>query len=134
MRNLQPVKTDQAPAAIGPYSQGMAVNATPQGITRLVATAGQLGLDPATGEMVPGGVQAETERALKNLAAILAAQEMTLANVVKTTVFLADMGEFTAMNEVYARHFGESPPARSTVAVLGLPKAARVEIEAWAAR
>ncbi|MBI5835624.1 MAG: reactive intermediate/imine deaminase [Candidatus Eisenbacteria bacterium] len=134
MRNLQPVKTDQAPAAIGPYSQGMAVNATPQGITRPVATAGQLGLDPATGEMVPGGVQAETERALKNLAAILAAQEMTLANVVKTTVFLADMGEFTAMNEVYARHFGESPPARSTVAVLGLPKAARVEIEAWAAR
>ncbi|HVP39057.1 MAG TPA: Rid family detoxifying hydrolase [Candidatus Saccharimonadales bacterium] len=134
MLNLEPVQTDAAPAAIGPYSQGMAVNTAPHGITRIVATAGQLGMDPATGELVGPGVAAQTERALRNLAAILAAQDLSLAHVVKTTVFLADMGEFTAMNEVYARFFPERPPARSTVAVLGLPKGARVEIEAWAAR
>lgn len=97
-------------------------------------TAGQVGLEPATGNMVPGGIQAETERALMNLSAVLAVEGMTLANVIKTTVFLATMDEFTAMNEVYARHFPQDPPARSTVAVLGLPKNARVEIEVWAAR
>ncbi len=132
--NRRAIETGGAPAAIGPYSQGVAVNVSPQGVTRLVATAGQIGLDPATGELVPGGVQPETERVLRNLAAILAAQDMTLENVVKTPVFLADMGEFAAMNEVYGRFFTGDPPARSTVAVLGLPRGCRVEIEAWAAR
>jgi 2-iminobutanoate/2-iminopropanoate deaminase len=134
MLNLQPVQTDGAPAAIGPYSQGVAVNVSPHGVACMLATAGQLGLDPASGEMVQGGVQAETEQAFHNLTAILAAQHMTLANVVKTTVFLADMKEFAAMNEVYARFFPGTAPARSTVAVLGLPRGGRVEIEAWAAR
>jgi 2-iminobutanoate/2-iminopropanoate deaminase len=134
MLNLQPVQTDGAPAAIGPYSQGVAVNVSPHGVACMLATAGQIGLDPASGQMVPGGVRAEAEQALRNLESILAAQGMTLANVVKTTVFLADMQEFAAMNEVYARHFTGAAPARSTVAVLGLPRDARVEIEAWAAR
>ena len=134
MLNLQTLRTDGAPAAIGPYSQGMAVNVAPQGVATLVVTAGQIGLDPASGEMVKGGVQAETERALRNVEAVLAAHGLSLAQVIKTTVFLADMQDFAAMNEVYARFFPERPPARSAVAVGGLPKNARVEVEAWAAR
>ncbi len=125
------IKTADAPGAIGPYSQGVSVDTAPG---RLVVTAGQVGLDPASGNMVPGGVQAETERALKNLTAVLAVEGMTLENVIKTTVFLATMDEFAAMNEVYARYFTRNLPARSTVAVLGLPKNARVEIEVWAVR
>jgi 2-iminobutanoate/2-iminopropanoate deaminase len=134
MLNLQTLRTDGAPAALGPYSQGVAVNVSPQGVTTMVVTAGQVGIDPASGEMVKGGVKAETERAFLNLEAVLATRDMTLANVIKTTVFLADMGEFGAMNEVYAKFFPGQPPARSTVAVLGLPKNARVEVEVWAAR
>jgi 2-iminobutanoate/2-iminopropanoate deaminase len=97
-----------------------------------VYTAGQIALDPATGEVVPGGVAEQTARVLENLRAILAAAGSDLSRVVKTTVFLVDMADFSAMNEVYARAFGDHRPARSTVAVAGLPRGARVEIEAVA--
>ncbi|MDZ4675661.1 MAG: RidA family protein [Gemmatimonadota bacterium] len=121
------VSTPAAPAAIGPYSQG-----TISG--NLVYTAGQVALDPSSMEIVPGGVPEQTEQVMKNLAAILTSAGTDLARVVKTTVFLVDMADFAAMNEVYARHFGEHRPARSTVAVVGLPKGVRVEIEAIAER
>jgi 2-iminobutanoate/2-iminopropanoate deaminase len=122
------LRTDGAPAAIGPYTQGRAGDLR----GRWIVTSGQVGLDPASGALVPGGIGAETDRALQNLAAVLRAGGASLADVVKTTVFLADMGEFGAMNDVYARHFPDPRPARSTVAVLRLPRDARVEIEAWA--
>ena len=128
MLNLQPVQTDGAPAAIGPYSQGVAVNVSPHGVVCLLATAGQIGLDPASGQMVPGGVQAETEQAFRNLTAILAAQQLTLAHVVKTTVFLADINEYAAMNTLYAEFFPNLPPARSTP-VVTLPKGLLMSIE-----
>lgn len=121
------VQTSGAPAAIGPYSQ-----ATITG--NLVYTAGQIALDPASMEIVAGGVPEQTERVMRNLAAILEEAGTSLRRVVKTTVFLVDMGDFAAMNEVYARHFGDHRPARSTVAVVGLPKGVRVEIEAIAER
>jgi 2-iminobutanoate/2-iminopropanoate deaminase len=114
------------PAAIGPYSQGIAVDG-------FVFCSGQLGLDPATGELVEG-VDAQAERALRNLAAVLDAGGLTLADVVKTTIFLADIDDFAAVNAVYARHMADPPPARSTFAVAALPKGARVEIEAIAYR
>ncbi len=121
------VHTDTAPAAIGPYSQAVASGS-------FVFTAGQIGLDPATMEVVPGDVAAQTERVLRNLSAVLQAAGSSLANVVKTTVYLADMAEFAAMNEVYAKHFGSHKPARSTVQAAGLPKNVRVEIDAIAVR
>ncbi len=119
------VSTGGAPKAIGPYSQGTIVNG-------FVFTAGQVALDPATGDVVPGGVAQQTERVMLNLAAILQAAGSGLDQVVKTTVFLTDMGDFAAMNEVYARAFGDHRPARSTVAVASLPKGVSVEIEAIA--
>ena len=119
---LDTISTTGAPRAIGPYSQAIAVNG-------FVYTAGQVALDPATGELVPGGITEQTTRALENLRAILAASGTSLSQVVKTTVFLVDMADFGAMNEVYARAFGSHRPARSTVAVAALPKGARVEIE-----
>ena len=119
------VSTDQAPRAIGPYSQGIIAG-------NYVFTAGQVGLDPATTELVPGGIVEQTERVLKNLTAVLESAGSSLQQVVKTTVFLADMGDFAKMNEVYQRHFGSHKPARSTVAVKQLPKSALVEIEAVA--
>ena len=122
------IQTPNATAAIGPYAQGRTGPLT----GRWLVTSGQVGLDPATGALVPGGVGPETERALKNLEAVLAAGNARLEDVVKTTVFLADMADFAAMNEVYARFFPDPKPARSTVAVKGLPKDARVEIEVWA--
>ena len=122
------LKTTDAPAAIGPYVQGRSGNLS----GRWVITSGQIGLDPKTGNMVGGGVAAETERVLANLRAVLESGGASLADVVKTTVFLADMDEFAAMNEVYARAFSDPKPARSTVAVSRLPKDARVEIEVWA--
>ena len=122
------IQTPEAPAAIGPYAQAR----TGPLSGRWLATSGQVGLDPASGKLVPGGVGAETERALRNLEAVLKAGNARLQDVVKTTVFLVDMADFSAMNEVYARFFTDPKPARSTVAVAGLPRGARVEIEVWA--
>ncbi|HZI89414.1 MAG TPA: Rid family detoxifying hydrolase [Candidatus Polarisedimenticolia bacterium] len=122
------IQTPDAPAAIGPYAQGRTGPLT----GRWLVSSGQVGLDPSTGALVPGGVVPETERALKNLEAVLTAGGASLEDVIKTTVFLADMAEFAAMNEVYARWFPDPKPARSTVAVRTLPKEARVEIEVWA--
>ncbi len=118
------VQTNAAPGAIGPYSQAIRSGT-------LVFTAGQIGLDPSSGELVDG-VAEQAERALRNLSAILDAAGTTLERVIKTTIFLADMGDFAAVNEVYARHISTPYPARSTVAVAGLPKGALVEIEAVA--
>lgn len=120
------IATLSAPAAIGPYSQGIVVG-------NLVFTAGQIPLDPETMEIVGADIREQTDRVLRNLSNILEAAGASLASVVKTTVFLADMNEFAAMNEVYAKWFGDHKPARSTVEVARLPKDVRVEIEAVAA-
>ena len=125
-----PLNVPDAPAAIGPYSQAQVVRL--HGGNRLVYTSGQLALDPASGKLVAGGVAEQTEQALRNLAAVLRGAGLTLADVVKTTVYLAEMADFGAMNEVYSRHFASDPPARTTIAAAGLPKDARVEIEAVA--
>lgn len=119
------IHTENAPAAVGPYSQAVA-------ISNLVYTAGQIPLDPQTGKMIDGEISAQTERALLNLQAVLQAAGSSLADVIKTTVFLQDMGEFGAMNAVYGRFFSENPPARSAVEVAALPLGARVEVEAVA--
>ena len=116
------IATARAPAAIGPYNQAIAANG-------FVYTAGQVALDPGTMELVAGDVSAQTEQVFANLAHVLEAAGTSLGRVVKTTVFLMEMTDFAAMNAVYARHFGAHRPARSTVAVSGLPKGARVEIE-----
>lgn len=117
------IATDKAPKAIGPYSQAVQSGS-------LLFTAGQIALNPATGEMVSGGVEAQTRQVLTNLKNILEAAGAGLGYVVKTTVFLQDMADFAAMNAVYAEFFPENPPARSTIAVAALPKGAAVEIEA----
>ena len=116
------IHTDKAPQAIGPYSQAVRTE-------NIVYTAGQIGLDPATMEIVSGGVEAETRQALNNLKQVLEAASSGLNYVVKTTVFLRDMADFPTMNAVYAEFFSENPPARSTVAVASLPKGVAVEIE-----
>lgn len=116
------VHTDKAPKAIGPYSQAIRTD-------NLIYTAGQLGLDPATGEFVAGGVEEQTRQALTNLKNVLETAGSSLGQVVKTTVFLKDMADFPKMNPVYGEFFAENPPARSTVAVAGLPKGGLVEIE-----
>lgn len=121
------VSTSAAPGAVGPYSQGIATH-------DLVFCSGQVGLDPATGELVAGGVEAQCERAIRNLQAVLDAAGATLADVVKTTVFLVDINDFATVNATYARFFPDPPPARSTFAVAALPKGARIEIEATAVR
>jgi 2-iminobutanoate/2-iminopropanoate deaminase len=126
---MESVHTDAAPKAVGPYSQ--AVKFTSAGAS-LVYTAGQVALDPATGKLVPGGVGAETVQVLANLSAVLCAAGSGLDRVVKTTVFLADMADFQAMNSIYAEAFAGHRPARSTVQVAALPLGARVEIEAVA--
>lgn len=123
----QAISTTGAPSAVGPYSQAIAAG-------DLVFCAGQIGLDPATGNLVEGGLEAQAERCLKNLAAVLDAAGMTFANVAKTTIFLADIADFAKVNEIYARYMPEPPPARSTFAVAALPKGAVVEIEATAVR
>ena len=125
---MKPISTSNAPAAIGPYSQAVDSGAG------LVFLSGQLPIDPATGAFPEGGIQAQTRQSLRNVQAILAAAGLSLANVVKTTVFLADMGDFAAMNEVYAEFFAEPFPARSAVAVKSVPKGALVEIECIAAK
>ena len=119
------VQTENAPAAIGPYSQAIKING-------FVFVSGQIPIDPRTGEFVEGGIREQTEQVLKNLAAVLEASGSSLDQIVKTTVFLADMQDFALMNEVYSSFFRENPPARATVAAAGLPRNARVEIEAVA--
>lgn len=119
------VRATQAPPAIGPYSQAIAAG-------DFIYTSGQIALDPKTGEMIAGGVAEQTEQVLKNLSAVLAAAGSGLEQVVKTTVFLTDMDDFAAMNEVYQKYFKTEPPARSTVGVARLPRGARIEIEAIA--
>jgi 2-iminobutanoate/2-iminopropanoate deaminase len=116
------VHTDKAPKAIGPYSQAIRTDS-------MIYSAGQLGLDPATGEFVAGGVEEQTRQSLTNLKNVLEAAGSSLGQVVKTTVFLKDMADFPKMNPVYGEFFAENPPARSTVAVAGLPKGGLVEIE-----
>lgn len=119
------IVSDQAPAPIGPYNAGIRTG-------NLVFTAGQLGIDRKTGEIVAGGIEAETRQALMNIQYILESAGTSIAQVIKTTVFLRDMGEFGKMNAVYAEFFTDQPPARSTVQVAALPKAGAVEIEAIA--
>lgn len=121
------VTTDKAPKALGPYSVAVQTDA-------MVFCSGQIALDPASNEIVPGGVEAETRQVLTNLSNVLEAAGSDLAHVVKTTVFLRDMADFPKMNAIYGEFFTENPPARSTVAVAGLPKGVAVEIEAIALR
>lgn len=121
------IQTSNAPAAVASYSQAIDTGS-------LVFLAGQVGLDPATGELVEGGIEEQAERALRNLMAVLEAAELSIGDVVKTTCFLADMDDFAAFNAVYGRFVTDPPPARSTFAVAGLPRGARVEIEAIAVR
>jgi 2-iminobutanoate/2-iminopropanoate deaminase len=119
------VSTDKAPAAIGPYSQAIIANG-------LLFTAGQIALDPATGQLVAGDVTAQTERVMTNLDAVLAAAGVSWGDVVKTTVYLQDMSHFPTVNEIYGKRLGAARPARSTVQVSGLPRGALVEIDAVA--
>ncbi len=119
------IATERAPRAIGPYSQAVRAG-------NLIFASGQIPLDPSTGEFVAGGIAEQTEQVLRNLTAVFEAAGIGLAQVVKTTVFLADMEDFVAMNEVYSRFFAQQPPARATVQAARLPRDARVEIEAIA--
>lgn len=121
------IATPEAPQAVGPYSQAVALG-------DFLFCAGQIPLVPETNELVPGGVAEQAEQVCKNIAAVLKANDMTFANVVKSTVFLVDLGQFSAMNEVYARYFTAPFPARSTIQVVALPRGAQVEIEVIAAR
>lgn len=118
----RPISTDRAPAAIGPYSQAIVAGG-------FVFCSGQIPLDPETGELVSGGVEAETERVLDNLEAVLAAAGSSIEDVVKATIFLTDLEDFGVVNEAYGKRLGAAPPARATVQVAALPKGARVEIE-----
>jgi 2-iminobutanoate/2-iminopropanoate deaminase len=118
----QPISTDRGPQAIGPYSQAIKANG-------FIFISGQIALDPATKQIVEGDIRVQTERVLENLKGIVEAAGSSLDRVVKTTVFLKDMGEFAAMNEVYARYFPKDPPARATVEVARLPRDVRVEID-----
>ena len=119
------IATDQAPRAIGPYSQAVRAG-------NVIFASGQIPIDPSTGEFVAGGVAEQTEQVMRNITAVLEAAGSGLNQIVKTTVFLADMNDFTAMNEVYARFFPETPPARATIQAARLPRDAKVEIEAIA--
>lgn len=124
---MKVINTNKAPKAIGPYSQAIEANG-------LVITSGQLPIDPATGEFAPGGIKEQTRQSLTNAKAILEEAGIGMANVMKTTVFLSDMNNFAAMNEVYAEFFSEPFPARSAIAVKTLPKNALVEVECIAAK
>jgi 2-iminobutanoate/2-iminopropanoate deaminase len=122
MATKQIIKPKNSPTAVGPYNHAVRVG-------DLLFTAGQIPIDPATGNLVPGDIKAQTEQVIQNLKTILEDQHLTFANVVKSTVFLTNLGDFAAMNEVYAKHFTENYPARSTIQVSALPKGAMVEIE-----
>ena len=124
---MKAIQTNNAPAAIGPYSQAIEVNG-------FIFASGQIPIDPATGEFVKGGIKEQTRQSLLNAKSILIAAGTDLNHVVKTTVFLSDMANFTAMNEVYSTFFEQPFPARSAVAVKDLPKGALVEVEVWAAK
>ena len=124
------IATPEAPGAIGPYSQAIAI---PAGAT-LVFCSGQIALSPQTGQLIAGDVVAQTEQVMRNLTAVLKAAGCDFSHVVKTTIFLANLGDFAAVNEVYGRHFQSAPPARSTIQAAGLPRGALVEIEATAQR
>ncbi len=119
---MKPVKTDAAPAAIGPYSQAIESDG-------LLFASGQIPLDPATGEIVAGGIVEQTKRVMENVKAVLAAAGTDFTHVVKTTCFLQDMSDFATFNEVYGSYFGDTPPARSAVQVAALPRGALVEVE-----
>ena len=121
------IATDAAPKAIGPYSQGIDSGS-------LVFVSGQIPFDPATGQLVTGSIGEQADRVLKNIEAVLKASGLSMSHVVRTTVYLVDLGDFAAMNEVYAKHFPKDHPARSTVQVSALPKGARIEIDAIAVR
>lgn len=124
---MRVIATDAAPKAIGPYSQAIVTDG-------LVYTAGQVAIDPGTGELVGKTIVEQTEQVFRNLEAVLAAAGTSLAHVVKSTVYLADMADFAQMNEVYAKHFGSHKPARSTVQAAGLPRNARIEIDVIAVK
>ena len=124
---MKPRSTDHAPAAIGPYSQAVERDG-------VVYCSGQIGLDPATGHLVPGGTAAEAERVLQNLEAVLAAAGCTFADVVRVTIYLVDLADFASVNGIYGRYVREPYPARATVGVAALPRGARVEIDAIAVR
>lgn len=126
MLDATPILTSRAPAPVGPYSQAIRVDG-------FIFCSGQIGLDPKTGKIVEGGVAEQARQVLDNLAAVLASADLTLEDVVKTTIFLVDIADFAAVNAVYAERVGTPPPARSTIAVAALPLGARVEIEAIAA-
>lgn len=121
----QPIKTPRAPAAIGPYSQGVRAGG-------FIFISGQIPLDPASGEIVEGDISHQADRVMRNIRAILDDSGATMEDIVKTTIFLADMNDFSAVNEVYGRYFSSEPPARATIQVARLPKDVRVEIEATA--
>ena len=127
MKNI--ISTEKAPAAIGPYSQGISAQ-----LGNITITSGQLPIDPATGAFAEGGIAGQTRQSLENVKAVLEAGGFAMEDVIKTTVFLKDMNDFAAMNEVYATYFAANPPARSAVEVARLPKDALVEIEAIAAK
>lgn len=116
------ISTNDAPAAIGPYSQAIRVG-------QFVFTSGQIPLDPKSGNIVEGDISAQAKRVMENLTAVLAAENLTMNHIIKTTIFLTDMNDFAKVNEIYGSYFKETPPARSTVAVAALPKGAQVEIE-----
>jgi 2-iminobutanoate/2-iminopropanoate deaminase len=116
------ISTTDAPAAVGPYSQAVRVGST-------IYCAGQIPLDPKSGQIVPGGIDVQTKRVLENITAVLRAEGLTFANIVKTTIFLTDLADFQTVNEIYGSYFTQQPPARSTVQVPALPKGANIEIE-----
>ena len=126
MTTRKHVSTSQAPTPIGPYSQGVIAGG-------LLFVSGQIAIDPASNQLVSGDIEAQTEQVMKNLLAVLKAAKMGADNVVKTTVFLADLADFPRMNEVYARFLGKTPPARSTIQAAGLPRGVKVEIDVIAA-
>jgi 2-iminobutanoate/2-iminopropanoate deaminase len=119
------ISTSDAPAAIGPYSQAIRAGT-------MLFCSGQIPLDPKTGQIVSGGIDAQTKRVCDNITAVLKAEGLSFADIVKTTIFLTDLGDFQTVNEIYGKYFSENPPARSTVQVAALPKGAKVEIEAIA--
>ncbi len=123
---MQQITTDEAPAAIGPYSQGIVANG-------FLFSAGQIALDPATGQLIDGDISAQTERVMQNLAAVLSAAGLGWRDVIKTTVYLHDMTDFPVVNEIYGRSLGEARPARSTIQVTALPRGGLVEIDLIAA-